>query len=123
VRVATALSSKLVKALRKFLRHLSASLLNKFTAAFEEENGVRRAWNSDLVQDAERARSECARALAQLILVPQGLSVPGVPEPVFLQARVRGAAGCAAACMHARMCAWLCARTAHRVSVCMCRTT
>jgi hypothetical protein len=88
VRVATALSTKLVKAIRKFLKQLNSALVTNFTTAFEEEGGVRRAWNSDLGEDAERAQKECVLALAQLILVPQGLSVPGATEDVFKQSQV-----------------------------------
>jgi hypothetical protein len=87
-RVAFALSSKLVKAIRKFLKQLTSSLLNKFTLHFEEEGGVRRAWNSDLGEDAARAEKETVLALSQLILVPQGLNVPGVSESVFTQSQV-----------------------------------
>lgn len=89
MRVATALSTKLVKAIRKFLKQLNSGLVNKFTSHFEEEGGVRRAWNSDLGEDAVKAQQECALALAQLILVPQGLSVPGASEAVFTQSQVR----------------------------------
>lgn len=91
VRVAAALSTKLVKAIRKFLKQLNSGLMNKFTTHFEEEGGVRRAWNSDLGEDALRAQKECALALAQLILVPQGLNVPGASEAIFVQSQVRHA--------------------------------
>lgn len=88
VRVATALSTKIVKAIRKFLKQLNSGLVNKFTTAFEEEGGVRRAWNSDLGEDALKAQKECALALAQLILVPRGLNVPGASEGIFTQSQV-----------------------------------
>lgn len=88
MRVATALSTKLVKAIRKFLKQLSSALMTKFTTSFEEEGGVRRGWNSDLGEDAARAHKECALALAQLILVPQGFTVPGASEDVFKSSQV-----------------------------------
>ena len=80
-RLATVLCTKLVKSLRKYLQQLPQHLEARFTAAFEEKDGVRRPWNSDLKEDAARARQETARALAQLALVPAGFNVPGVAEP------------------------------------------
>lgn len=90
LRIAQAMSSKLVKALQKFLRLLHQHLLTKFTTCFEEDNGVRRPWNSDLQKDAEAARTDCAAALMQLAVVPQGLHVAGVPDATFKRAKVRG---------------------------------
>lgn len=83
------MSTKLVKAVQKYLRHINQNLLNKFITLFEEDNGVRRPWNSDLQKDADSARIECAGALMQVALVPQGLHVPGVSEPVFKKSKVR----------------------------------
>lgn len=89
------MSSKLVKALQKFLRQLHQHLLTKFTTHFEEDNGVRRPWNSDLQKDAETARTDCACALMQVAVVPHGLHVPGVPDSTFKRAKVRGGTACA----------------------------
>lgn len=88
LRIATSMASKLVKALQKFLRQINQHLLTKFTTHFEEEDGVRRPWNSDLQKDAEKARTECAGALMQAAVVPHGLHVPGVPDSVFKRAKV-----------------------------------
>lgn len=88
-RIAVALSTKLVKSLRRHLQQLPRHLEARFVTAFEEEDGVRRPWTSNLKEDAARARSECAQVLAQLPLVPSGLHVPGVQEGELRMARVR----------------------------------
>lgn len=87
-RIASSMSSKLVKSLQKFLRQVNQHLLAKFTTHFEEENGVRRPWNSDLQKDSEKARSECAKSLMQVAVVPLGLHVPGASDEAFKKAKV-----------------------------------
>eukprot|EP00892_Ulva_mutabilis_P007514 jgi/Ulvmu1/5134/UM021_0151.1 len=87
LRIASAMSSKLIKSLQKFLLQINQHLLAKFTRHFEEDHGVRRAWNSDLQKDAETARNECAKSLMQVAVVPQGLHVPGVTDDVFKRAK------------------------------------
>jgi hypothetical protein len=79
-KLATALATNLVKSLRKHIQSLPQHLLTRFTTAFEEEDGVRRPWTSNLKDDARAARQEVAQVLAQLALVPAGFNVPGVAE-------------------------------------------
>jgi hypothetical protein len=79
-KLATSLCSKLVKSLRKYMQQLPRHLEGRFTVAFEEENGVRRPWTSNLKEDAQRAREEVVLALSQLALVPSGFNVPGVAD-------------------------------------------
>lgn len=87
-KLATSLCSKLVKSLRKYLQQLPRHLEGRFTVVFEEENGVRRPWTSNMKEDAQQAREEVALALAQLALVPSGFNVPGVADADLQVAQV-----------------------------------
>jgi TorA maturation chaperone TorD len=90
VQLTQTLCTKLINSLRRHLRQLGSHLAAKFTVLFEEDSsGERRPWNSNLEEDAQSARRECARALAQVALVPQGFHVPGADEATVARAKVR----------------------------------
>ena len=96
--LASSMSGKLVKSLRKHLQNLHRHLDARFVTAFEEDaKGVRRPWTSNLADDAKAARAEVAKVLAQLALVPAGLHVPGVDEKQLKTAQVRSHCARAAA--------------------------
>jgi hypothetical protein len=88
-RLATFVGRSLVKTLSKHLSSLPKHLGARFVEEFEEENGVRRPWTSNLNEDAAHARKEVANVLAQLALVPAGFNVPGVAEEDLGVAQVR----------------------------------
>jgi hypothetical protein len=87
-RLAAVLGGKLVKSLRRHLQQISRHLEARFITEFEEEGGVRRPWTSNLKQDADHARAECAHVLSRVPLVPSGLHVPCVGESELEVARV-----------------------------------
>ena len=81
---------KLVEIIKEDARRVGSRMLTKFDSIFEEENGVPRVWtpSADVKAVAVQARFAAARVLAQLSVIPAGMSDAGAPEASIAQVQV-----------------------------------